>query len=143
MTDVLPLSLIPDVSEALPPAKRNKRCARPAVEPHTTPPPDDSTESVADADTAEEVTKAADEAPVVSPAPEADDGAPLERDDDVRAVGHAERDSNAEPHDDIVVDLERTMTLRQLRDMCSEKGLLSKGNKAELVARLRDHERSK
>ena len=36
----------------------------------------------------------------------------------------------------VVEDLERTKTLRQLRDMCVARDLSAKGNKAELVARL-------
>ena len=36
-------------------------------------------------------------------------------------------------------EMERTMTLRQLRDLCTQQNLPSNGKKSELVARLHQH----
>ena len=59
--------------------------------------------------------------------------------------------ANADNAEDVMVieattqsDMEQRMTLRQLRDMCSERNLPTTGKKAELVARIiEDRERSK
>lgn len=59
--------------------------------------------------------------------------------------------TNADNAEDVMVieattqsDMEQRMTLRQLRDMCSERNLPTTGKKAELVARIiEDRERSK
>ena len=43
---------------------------------------------------------------------------------------------------EIVVDMERTYTIRQLKDMCTERSLSTAGKKSELVRRITEHDRS-
>ena len=67
------------------------------------------------------------------------------------AVESKDEVTNDENSEDVMVieattqsDMEQRMTLRQLRDMCSERNLSTTGKKAELVARIiEDRERSK
>ena len=50
--------------------------------------------------------------------------------------------ASEESRDDLIVNMEQRLTLRQLREMCTERGLESTGKKAELVARLSASDRS-
>jgi hypothetical protein len=61
--------------------------------------------------------------------------------DEAEAPAPPSPPAEAPPADDALIlsaeDLERTKTLRQLRDMCAARGLPNTGKKSELVTRLK------
>ena len=136
MAGPLPMSLIPD---KLPVPERRRIAPQeplPSAEAKRTPSPP----SPKDVTTTEPIT-------VEQP----DEGVIHVVDESPPPPEPKKNDTNDENPEDVVVieattqsDMEQRMTLRQLRDMCSERGLPTTGKKADLVARIiEDRERSK
>ena len=123
-----PHSLIPDViaSSRRPPVDLVE------IAEHSTEPPHAKTPTSPTNESADPVSAA----PAVVEDPVSSVETNVEEDDAANSV--------ADPADELViVDMEQRMTLRQLRDMCSERGLSTAGRKSDLVARITEHDRSK
>lgn len=136
MAAPLPMSLIPD---NLPVPERRRVGSQdpppPPVEATRVPSPPPPVEEVK---TTAEDEKPEEEEEVIrvdesAPTPAADEATDAENSEDVMVIEATTQS-----------DMEQRMTLRQLRDMCSERNLSTTGKKAELVARIiEDRERSK
>ena len=130
----LPLSLIPDILPSVP--------TRPD------PPPKAKTKGRKGGAKKEDDVVGADLLPVVPLDDGPEEASTVVEEDTVETVPEALDDEDKEEDEDptgdemvvtVVKDpreLERTMTLRQLRDQCAERGLATNGKKSELAARL-------
>ena len=123
----VPTSLIPPLGNASPPPKRSARASVVLIDnPGTTESlVNDAAASIPQTPNTPSTPAASKEA---AAAPAEEEEAALEGaaqgDDDVIEV-------------ELTADvLERTKTLRQLKDMCTERGLVNTGKKSELAARL-------